>query len=126
MAKKAAMTLGVVFILVGLLGFVNNPILGLFAVDTLHNLIHLVTGIAAVAMASKGEAMAKKWAQVFGVIYALVAVLGLVFASGGGKLLGLIEVNTADHVLHVVLSLVILYVGFGMKDMKPMASGGQM
>jgi hypothetical protein len=56
-----------------------------------------------------------------------VAVLGLVFASGGGKLFGLMEVNMADHILHVVLALVILYVGFGMKEggMKP-AAGGQM
>ncbi len=125
MAKKAAMTLGVVFIVVGLLGFVNDPILGLFEVDAVHNIIHLVTGIAAVAMAAKGEAMAKKWAQVFGVIYALVAVLGLV-VGGSGKLLGLIEVNTADHVLHVVLALVILYVGFGLKEEAKAMPSGQM
>lgn len=113
MAKKMVMTLGVVFIVVGLLGFVMDPILGIFEVDLVHNLVHLASGVLAVVFAGKGEMMAKKFAQVFGVVYALVAVLGLVLP--GDKVLGLIEANLADDILHVVLAAVFLYTGFGMK-----------
>ena len=57
--------------------------------------------------------------QVFGVVYAIVAVLGLVM---GGNVLGLIMTNMADHLLHLALAVVFLYVGFMMKDSSPMAS----
>jgi len=113
MAKKLVMILGVVFILVGLLGFVMDPILGIFQVDLVHNLVHLASGVLAVIFAGKGEMMAKKFAQVFGVVYALVAVFGLVLP--GEKVLGLIEANLADDILHVVLAAVFLYAGFGLK-----------
>lgn len=110
MAKKVVMTLGVVFVLVGLLGFVNDPVLGLFEVDLWHNLVHLLSGVLALVFAMKGEEGAKMFAKVFGVVYTLVAVLGLLLP--GDMLLGLIEVNLADDLLHVLLALVFLYVGF--------------
>src|SRR3989338_8127499 len=113
MAKKLVMTLGVVFIVVGLLGLVNDPILGIFEVDLVHNLVHIASGVLAVIFAGKGEMMAKKFAQVFGVVYALVAVLGLVLP--GEKVLGLIQANFADDLLHVALAAIFLYAGFGMK-----------
>lgn len=103
------MILGVVFVIVGLLGFVNHPVLGIFEVNTLHNLIHLVSGILAIYFANKGEAPAKTFAKVFGVIYLLVAVLGFALS---GNILGLFMVNTADNLLHVVLGAVFLALGF--------------
>jgi hypothetical protein len=47
------------------------------------------------------------------VIYGLVAVLG--FYYGDQPLLGIVSNNTADSVLHVVIAVVALYLGFGMK-----------
>ena len=117
MAKKLVMILGVVFILVGLLGFVMDPILGIFQVDLVHNLVHLASGVLAVIFAGKaapGYAMAKLIIKLInGVVYALVAVFGLVLP--GEKVLGLIEANLADDILHVVLAAVFLYAGFGLK-----------
>jgi hypothetical protein len=52
--------------------------------------------------------------RVIGIIYAIVAVLG--FVMPGGMLLGMIAMNMADHWLHVVLAIVILYAGFGLPD----------
>ena len=43
-------------------------------------------------------------------VYALVAILGLV--TGGPMLLGLVAMNTADHWLHVALAVVLLAAGF--------------
>ena len=47
----------------------------------------------------------------FGIVYALVAVLG--FYYGDQPLLGLIANNSADTWLHVVIAVVSLYLGFG-------------
>ncbi|MEI9966231.1 MAG: DUF4383 domain-containing protein [Candidatus Moraniibacteriota bacterium] len=49
----------------------------------------------------------------FGIVYGLVAVLGFILPS---PILGLIEVNMADNLLHVVLALVFLYIGFGVSE----------
>ena len=108
---------GVVFIILGLLGFVNHPILGIFAVDTLHNLVHLVSGILAIVFAMQGESQARRFALILGIVYALVTILGFI---GGGKILGLIVSNGADNVLHLVLAIVFLIVGLK----KPAMSGG--
>lgn len=122
MMKKIAWILAIVFLAVGILGFVpgitsNGLLLGIFEVDTLHNLIHLVSGAVFLYAAMK-PAKASLVFKVFGVVYALVAVIGLV---QGDTVLGLISTNMADHLLHVVLAIVILYVGFGMKEKMPMS-----
>jgi hypothetical protein len=127
MAKSIVMVVGVVFVLIGVLGFFNNPILGIFEVDTVHNLVHLVSGAVALFMASAGEMGAKKFAKVFGLVYLLVAVLGFVMADDG-MLLGLMAINGADNYLHVALALVFLWVGFGKSSPAPSmgSMGGQM
>lgn len=114
-AKMAAIVLGIVFVVVGLLGFVNNPVLGIFQVNLAHNIIHLVSGLILLAGAysSLGSGMALK---IIGVVYALVAILGFFLVSADGMLLGFIAMNEADKWLHVVLAIVILAAGFGLPD----------
>ena len=118
MLKNLAWVFAVVFVVVGVLGFVpgittDGHFLGIFEVDTLHNLIHLVSGIVAAAVALSSAKNQKLYFQIFGVVYAAVAVVGLV---QGDTVLGLIATNMADHILHVVLALVLLYAGFVWKD----------
>lgn len=115
MAKTVTTVLGVVFVLIGILGFIDpvapdGELLGIFAVSTPHNIVHLASGLVALAAAANGEASARLYAKAFGVVYALVTVLG--FAMGDGDVLGFINVNQADNVLHLVISAVLLYVGF--------------
>ncbi|GAC1414049.1 MAG: hypothetical protein NVSMB66_6920 [Candidatus Doudnabacteria bacterium] len=111
MLKKAVMVLGVVFILVGVLGFVNNPILGFFNTNLLHNVVHLASGLVLVFAASRSEDAAQMAAKVFGVVYLLVTVLGFVAMPLMTKLINL---NTADNFLHILLTVVLLYLGFGL------------
>lgn len=123
MAKKLAMVLGVVFILVGILGFIPNPIVGedgYFATDMLHNIVHLLSGIVLVIAAGKGAA-ARMSLIVVGVIYLVVTVLGFLMPSGG-KILGLITINSADNYLHLALTAVLLLGGL---MSKPSSSGMQ-
>ena len=100
---------GVGFILVGVLGFVNDPVLGLFEVDTMHNIIHIVSGIAALALGMNDRGAAT-YGKVFGIIYGLVTILGFIMPEG--NLLGMMQINMADNILHLVLTAGLLYLGF--------------
>lgn len=106
--------LGIVFVVIGLLGFVSDPLLGVFEVDGVHNTIHLLAGLLALAAVGMGQDMMRLYAKVFGGIYGLVGVLG--FVMGGDMILGLFQANMADHLLHLVLAAVLLYTGFVLKD----------
>lgn len=120
MVKTLTWVFGVVLTIVGILGYLGgSPILGIFEVDGLHNLIHLASGVVGILAALGGEKYAKMYLQVFGVIYAIVFLLGI-FTSG--KILGLIASNTSDDILHLVIAVVLLYGGFG--KMQSGAGGG--
>ena len=86
-------------------------LLGIFHVNTAHNLVHIVSGAIFLFAAMSGAGAARLWFQIFGVIYAIVAVLG--FMNPAGPLLGMISNNPADTWLHVVLAVVMLAIGFG-------------
>ena len=113
-AKMAAIIIGIVFVLVGLLGFFNNPVLGLFEVNAAHNIVHILAGVVLLAGAytTLGASMSLK---IIGVVYAIIAVLGF-FMVTDGMLLGFIAHNAADLWLHVVLAVIILLAGFLLPD----------
>lgn len=117
--KTASAILGIIFIAVGILGFIDNPIIydsdtAIFHADTLHNSVHLVSGVLFLIFALAAPASAGGFLKFFGFIYLLLGVLGLINigTSGMGKLLGFLHVNGADNLLHVGLGIVILLAGF--------------
>lgn len=117
MIKKLALVIGAVFLLVGILGFIpaatpNHKLLGLFMVGGIHNIIHLLSGVLAIAGAMMSEKYAQLYFRVFGSVYALVTVIGFVQKD---SVLGIFPVNTADNFLHLFLAVVILAIGFGVK-----------
>lgn len=118
MLRKTATMLGAVLLVAGIAGFIpalttmddaKDPhVLGLFEAGTLHNIIHIASGLAALFLA-KSVAGAKLYFKVFGVVYGLVTILGLV---GGDNVLGLFDINLADNLLHIAITVVALYLGF--------------
>ncbi|MFL6513996.1 MAG: DUF4383 domain-containing protein [Chthoniobacterales bacterium] len=125
MVKTAAILFGVVFLVVGILGFVpaatppmaggeGGMLLGLFHVNTAHNIIHLASGVVFLLCGMAGAGPSRVFFKIFGVVYALVAVLG--FMKGNGMLLGMVANNMADVWLHVVLAVSMLFLGFVAKD----------
>jgi Domain of unknown function (DUF4383) len=116
-AKTAAIIIGIVFLAVGVLGFIPNPLVspdGIFAVNSMHNLVHLVSGVVILWGAyGFGAALGLK---IIGIVYAIVAILGFFMVGEDQMLLGLIHVNEADKWLHVVLAVVVLAAGFGLPD----------
>lgn len=117
-AKTVVGALGVVFILAGISGFIeplspDGKVFGLFLVGepgTLHNMVHLLSGVAALIAVSSGEAASRLYAKVFGIVYALVTILG--FLNGEGELLNILPINQLDNLLHLVITVALLYVGF--------------
>jgi len=118
MAKKLAVLFGVIFVLVGVLGFIPNPIAGptgIFQTDGIHNLVHFIIGVVLLIVAFAAPAKSSAWLTIVGVIYLLLAVLGFLMISHGGMLLGMVTMNMADHWLHVVLGVVLVVAGMATK-----------
>ncbi len=109
MTKKLLYAFGSIFLVIGILGFVKNPVLGIFDTNAAHNAVHLVSGILAFVFGSRSEISGKTFALILGVVYLLVTVFG--FIQGSGNLFGVIVVNTADNFLHLLLSIVFLGIG---------------
>ena len=129
MAKKLAIMFGVVFVLVGVLGMISTPIagpMGLFQTNSLHDYVHLLIGIVLLVVAFAAPAKSGLTLQIFGVVYFLLAILGFLLIPSGGDLLGLVTMNTADHVLHVVLGVVLFFAGRMGGSSKPAMAGAGM
>jgi hypothetical protein len=105
-AQTFALVFGAVYVLVGILGFFMDPILGIFEVNTLHNVAHLAVG-GLFLMGSRTHPMAKQVCLIIGVVYGLLAILGFL-----GVLVGdLLDANTADDFLHLGTAAIALYFG---------------
>ena len=112
-----AKVLGVILLLVGLLGFaMSSPLLGLFSVNPLHNVVHVVSGIVLLwAGFAMGGEHAKTANMVFGAVYLLVAILGFLGVLDG--ILGPAGMSMlADNVLHLLIGVVTLGVAFGASE----------
>jgi hypothetical protein len=107
--KNIYFAIGGVLVVAGVLGIiVPGPVLGLFEVNTLHNIIHLASGGLALAAAAQGIGAMRTWGRALGLMYLVVAVAGTVDPS----LYGLMHVNQNDNLLHFGLAAIFLYVGF--------------
>jgi len=120
LVQRVALIFGVVFILVALVGFITPgglgmeasmehapKELGLFPVNLLHNVVHLLFGIWGV-LASRTFPAAKTYCQVGGAIYIVLTVLGFVAPTT----FGLIPIGGNDIWLHALLGIVLAGVGF--------------
>lgn len=113
--RLVAQLLGATFILVGLVGFIPNPLVsseGIFVTNAMHNLVHIATGAAFLAVLLPGKI--RQGIIAIGIAYAGVAVLG--FMTSGDYLLGLVHINQADRFLHVLLAAVILVAGMTARE----------
>ncbi len=116
MLKTCAIIFGIIMVIVGILGFIpqvtpHGLLLDLFHVNVEHNWIHILTGVVSILCGLTSEHASRLYFQIFGIIYALVAILGMFY--GDRPILGLIANNTADVVLHVIIAIFALYLGFG-------------
>lgn len=115
MAKTIATILGVVFILIGLIGFAVPRLMGAHF-STAHNIIHLASGATALYLGLKGSlSAARTFGLVFGGVYLLLGLAGFLLGTGGDRMLhlmpGTLEFGTMDHIIHVLMGGIFLVGG---------------
>jgi hypothetical protein len=116
MAKTICTFLGIVFILVGLIGFAKHDLLGAH-LSGAHNIIHLVSGAIALYLGLKGSySVAKMFCIIFGAVYLLLGIVGFLLGTGPEKMFavipGTLELGTMDHIIHLALGVIFLVGGF--------------
>lgn len=114
MLRIAALLAGVAFIFAGVAGFMpqftsDGLLFGIFQVNEMHNLVHIVSGAIALFVALKAT-YSKLFFEIFGIIYAIVALLG--FILNGDLSFIMMTFNLADNILHTGIAVVFLYLGF--------------
>jgi Domain of unknown function (DUF4383) len=125
--QRAALLFGVVFLLVTLVGFIPGittnyddlttfdgegaKIFGIFGVNILENLVHLLYGVAGLVAASSWAA-SKNYFIWGGVIYLAVWLYGLLGGSDESSSANFLGLNAAADWLHFVLGVTMIAVGF--------------
>ena len=117
MAKAICKVLGVVFLLVGLLGFVSPNLLGMH-LSGFHNIIHLISAALALYFGfAASPSAARTFSLLFGAIYLLLGALGFIapgpvieliharHAAGGLRSLA------ADNIVHIALGAIFIIAG---------------
>ena len=122
LAQTLAMVFGLAFLGAGILGFIPGittdygdmsfagndsqaELLGLFQVSVLHNIVHILFGVAGLALARTWEG-ARGYLLGAGVIYVVLFLYGLVVDSGSNA--NFVPINGADNVLHLLLAVGLL------------------
>lgn len=110
--KLVAQVFGIVLVLVGLVGFVMDPVL-VFDVNTAHNVVHLLSGAALLGAAYYNNGgMAKQANITIGAVYLLVTLAGFLNLADINTLLA---INNADNWLHLLLGVVLVGTGYAAK-----------
>ena len=127
MIRTFALILGIVYIVAGIAGFIpaltphtadmhplsvemaHGRALGLFPVNVLHNLVHIVVGALGI-LGSRSLSGARLFWQGLAIFYGLLAILGLIPATN--TMFGLIPIYGHDVWLHAATALVAAYFGF--------------
>jgi hypothetical protein len=127
--RLVAAVFGVVYLLVGLLGFVvtgfdkfaatddKESLLG-FQLNPLHNIVHLLIGALLLTAALRTISVAKGANGLVGAVYLVVGIIGLFILDSSANILSL---NGADNVLHLASALVLL--GVALSQDKGIARG---
>lgn len=120
-----AVVVGVIFLVVGVLGFIPGVttnydtlqfaghesealLLGLFQVSILHNVVHLLFGVAGVAMA-RTPGLATGYLLGGGTVYAILWLYGILIDRSSAA--NFVPLNTADNWLHLGLAVVMILLG---------------
>jgi hypothetical protein len=137
LTRYFALVVGIVYLLVGIMGFIPplNPVpggadphpdlavtafyghnLGLFPINILHNIVHLAIGAWGI-YAYRSFTDARVFARGLAIFYTLLAILGLPFMPGIIKTtFGLIPIYGADPLLHIGTAAVAAYFGWMTPD----------
>jgi hypothetical protein len=120
-ARMFALVFGIVYLLVGLLGFTATGtsmaagpdaprLMGLFPVNLLHNIVHILIGVWGLA-SYRSATGAVAYARGLAILYALLAIMGLLPAPFQTTF-GLVPIYGADVALHALTAIIAAYFGW--------------
>lgn len=119
MKKKTAAIIGLVLFLLGLMGFLPNPFVGpdkFFHANSTHGFVHMLFGVFFLFFGSRsqnGQDLLFKFAFYF---YLAVSLFG--FVVGPGELFNLLDINSADNWLHLLIAFFIGWTLWAKKEEK--------
>jgi hypothetical protein len=125
LVSRAALVVAALFLIVGIAGFIpgvttnydmlsfaghhsDAKLLGVFQVSILHNIVHLIFGVAGVVMARRADT-ARLYLIGGGAVYLLLWIYGLVVDENSGA--NFVPVNNADDWLHLLLGVGMIGIG---------------
>ncbi|MGY1606171.1 MULTISPECIES: DUF4383 domain-containing protein [unclassified Geodermatophilus] len=118
--QALALVFGVVYLLVGIVGFfitgfdafadnTQDEMLLIFMINPLHNIVHIVIGLAGIAL-SRTLAGARTYGWLLAIGYGAAFVYGLIAI---GEDWDFLNINGADNVLHIATAVVGLVMALG-------------
>lgn len=123
MPKTYALVFGIAYVLVALIELIFRSVAGgLLFFTPVHNAIHWLTGVLGLLAYWSGMAMSKLYAQVFGVVFIIVTILGFAAPDFLATVLGY-PVNLFYNIVHLITGLAGIYAGFIWKEKKGGAGG---
>jgi len=134
--RRFALIFGIVFLLVGAAGFIpgitqphTHPdvmvtaglglVMGLFPVNVLHNIAHLLFGVWGL-MASRSDGASRAYGKSVAIAYGLLTVMGLITAMNLHTAFGFVPLYGHDIWLHALLAAVGAYFGFMHRQEQPL------
>lgn len=109
LSRIGALLLGLVVILFGIFGFFeyftpNGFLFGVFQVNLIHNLIHVISGLIGIIAAIPNYRRYAAWYILeMGVIYGIITIVGFLL---NGDLFELVYFNLNDNLLHAGITIV--------------------
>ena len=140
MTRRFALIVGIVYLVIGIAGFIpglvqgqdypdlavdagSGALLGLFPVNVVHHLVHLLVGVLGIA-AYRTFDSARLYARGLAIVYGVLAVMGLISAANLHTMFGLTPLFSHDVWLHAGTAIIAAYFGWGPVDARDEVVGG--
>ncbi len=98
---------GIIVALAGVIGFFNNPIIGILETSTIQNIVYIILGLLILMSVMKGQAMLTK---IIGIVFAILGILG--FVLSGNTVLGIVESTTNVNSFNLIVGIIVLLIAF--------------
>lgn len=105
--KMVLYIIGIIVALAGIIGFFNNPIIGILETNTIQNVVYIILGLMIMMSTMKGHTMITK---IIGLIFAILGILG--FVLSGDTVFGIVESTTNVNSFNLIVGVILLLIVF--------------
>lgn len=109
--QRFAKVVGIIFLLLGIIGFFIHDLFGLMHFDLVHNIFHLAVGILGI-MASRSTSASHLFAKVFGIVFLILGLIGVFVPEWFGHMM----LETTENIMHLIVGAIASYLGFVMES----------